>query len=115
MISCEMVSWAVPIFFVLPTLFLDKRNKKPGRSTPRGIQPTAAGHRTQSYSSVGQSATLIMWRSAVQVCLGLLLMIQNSRFKIHNFEGRNDGHSAILTAEDNFELWILHFELIRGD
>ena len=27
----------------------------------------------QSYSSVGQSATLIMWRSAVQVCLGLLL------------------------------------------
>ena len=25
----------------------------------------------QSYSSVGQSATLIMWRSAVQVCLGL--------------------------------------------
>jgi hypothetical protein len=27
--------------------------------------------RTQSYSSVGQSATLIMWRSAVQVCLGL--------------------------------------------
>ena len=27
---------------------------------------------TESYSSVGQSATLIMWRSAVQVCLGLL-------------------------------------------
>ena len=32
-----------------------------------GIEPR------QSYSSVGQSATLIMWRSAVQVCLGLLL------------------------------------------
>ena len=31
-----------------------------------GIEPR------QSYSSVGQSATLIMWRSAVQVCLGLL-------------------------------------------
>ena len=30
-----------------------------------GIEPR------QSYSSVGQSATLIMWRSAVQVCLGL--------------------------------------------
>ena len=27
----------------------------------------------QSHSSVGQSATLIMWRSAVQVCLGLHL------------------------------------------
>ena len=26
---------------------------------------------TESYSSVGQSATLIMWRSAVQLCLGL--------------------------------------------
>ena len=26
----------------------------------------------QSYSSVGWSATLIMWRSAVQLCLGLL-------------------------------------------
>ena len=25
----------------------------------------------QSHSSVGQSATLIMWRSAVQLCLGL--------------------------------------------
>ena len=25
----------------------------------------------ESYSSVGQSATLIMWRSAVQLCLGL--------------------------------------------
>ena len=27
----------------------------------------------ESYSSVGQSATLIMWRPAVQVCLGLLI------------------------------------------
>ena len=32
---------------------------------PRGLPPA------QSHSSVGQSATLIMWRSAVQLCLGL--------------------------------------------
>ena len=32
---------------------------------------------TQSYSSVGQSATLIMWRSAVQVCLGLRIDVKS--------------------------------------
>ena len=42
-------------------------------------------NRPESYSSVGQSATLIMWRSAVQVCLGLLLLlIQDSRFMIQD-------------------------------
>ena len=41
-------------------------------------------NRPESYSSVGQSATLIMWRSAVQVCLGLLLLIQDSGFMIQD-------------------------------
>ena len=35
------------------------------------VNPHAGSQPCQSYSSVGQSATLIMWRSAVQVCLGL--------------------------------------------
>ena len=33
--------------------------------------PLASLPARESYSSVGQSATLIMWRSAVQLCLGL--------------------------------------------
>ena len=52
-------------------------------------------NRPESYSSVGQSATLIMWRSAVQVCLGLLLLIQDSGFII----------------QDDDYPWILNFSL----
>ena len=43
---------------------------------------------TQSHSSVGQSATLIMWRSAVQLCLGLLPRkrpIANCQLSIVNY------------------------------
>ena len=35
------------------------------------LEYTRGGPASQSHSSVGQSATLIMWRSAVQPCLGL--------------------------------------------
>ena len=48
-------------------LFHETREEEVRRESPHRFLPT------QSYSSVGQSATLIMWRSAVQVCLGLLL------------------------------------------
>ena len=38
---------------------------------PAAANPASGVGPFQSYSSVGQSATLIMWRSAVQLCLGL--------------------------------------------
>ena len=74
-------------------------------------------NRPESYSSVGQSATLIMWRSAVQVCLGLLLYfrIHDSWFIIHNYD-----YSWILNfslrcfsikkAYPHYELCILNYE-----
>ena len=53
--------------FCKDKILVSKRNKEAERSSGKvGFLIVR-----QSYSSVGQSATLIMWRSAVQVCLGL--------------------------------------------
>ena len=74
---------AVPNLLAAAALFLtSKGRRKPGCLRSPFFDKGRWGAR-ESYSSVGQSATLIMWRSAVQVCLGLLLQfriqIQNSR------------------------------------
>ena len=81
---------AVPNLLAAAALFLtSKGRRKPGCLRSPFFDKGRWGAR-ESYSSVGQSATLIMWRSAVQVCLGLLLQfrIQDSKFKIAVRRGR---------------------------
>ena len=75
---------AVPNLLAAAALFLtSKGRRKPCCLRSPFFDKGRWGAR-ESYSSVGQSATLIMWRSAVQVCLGLLFAIQNSGFKIQD-------------------------------
>ena len=84
---------AVPNLLAAAALFLtSKGRRKPGCLRSPFFDKGRWGAR-ESYSSVGQSATLIMWRSAVQVCLGLLLQfrIQDSKFKIAVRRGRAVG------------------------
>ena len=81
---------AVPNLLAAAALFLtSKGRRKPCCLRSPFFDKGRWGAR-ESYSSVGQSATLIMWRSAVQVCLGLLLQfrIQDSKFKIAVRRGR---------------------------
>ena len=83
----------VPNLLAAAALFLtSKGRRKPGCLRSPFFDKGRWGAR-ESYSSVGQSATLIMWRSAVQVCLGLLLQfrIQDSKFKIAVRRGRAVG------------------------
>ena len=58
--------WSGPLLARLPSFPVPFHIRY--RRALRGFRAAAF---FQSYSSVGQSATLIMWRSAVQLCLGL--------------------------------------------
>ena len=70
----------------------------------------------ESYSSVGQSATLIMWRPAVQVCLGLQArvmykpMLKPSRGGLAQLARA----PALQAGGQRFESVILHYRKVRS-
>ena len=76
-------------------LFHETREEEVRQESPHRFLPT------QSYSSVGQSATLIMWRSAVQVCLGLLLSFSGGLAQLARAP-------ALQAGGQRFESVILH-------
>ena len=130
---------AVPNLLAAAALFLTSKGKRKPCCLRSPFFDKGRWGARESYSSVGQSATLIMWRSAVQVCLGLLLQfrIQDSKFKIAVRRGRAVGkmtmffvlyapcgsrfgmppaqcrHPSVQAC--NFAFCILNYELDKGD
>ena len=89
-----------------------KAIKKEGRRRRRAASPRFGV--IESHSSVGQSATLIMWRSAVQVCLGLRMYRHLGRARV--FRGglaQLARAPALQAGGQRFESVILHIPFPR--